>query len=208
MRPYNVEIFTQDFEMVGNTNVNEITYKEDYLSSDGNTVMVLALPGVKKQDYIRISRGDEEYAGIVTEIGYGTDKSKKLQTISYKPLMELLNTDVLFDVDLQGQGSMEQFICDRIKEMFITNEDEMEQYGLNYTTSADCKQIKVILYNERFLNGGGWGSSPQPTYFDEMALAGTSRVLDQKVGFNKSGAQMEVLHLRCNRRLCSRHPRT
>ena len=35
--------------------------------------------------------------------------------------MELLNTDVLFDVDLQGQGSMEQFICDRIKEMFITN---------------------------------------------------------------------------------------
>ena len=28
MRPYNVEIFTQDFEMVGNTNVNEITYKE------------------------------------------------------------------------------------------------------------------------------------------------------------------------------------
>ena len=84
MRPYNVEIFTQDFEMVGNTNVNEITYKEDYLSSDGNTVMVLALPGVKKQDYIRISRGDEEYAGIVTEIGYGTDKSKKLQTISSK----------------------------------------------------------------------------------------------------------------------------
>ena len=77
MRPYNVEIFTPDFEMVGNTNVNEITYKEDYLSSDGNTVTVLALPGVKKQDYIRISRGDEEYAGIVTEIGYGTDKSKK-----------------------------------------------------------------------------------------------------------------------------------
>ena len=60
MRPYNVEIFTQDFEMVGNTNVNEITYKEDYLSSVGNTVTVLALPGIRKQDYIRISRGNEE----------------------------------------------------------------------------------------------------------------------------------------------------
>ena len=57
MKPYNVEIFTQDFEMVGNTNVNEITYKEDYLSSDDNTVTVLALPGVEKQEYIRISRG-------------------------------------------------------------------------------------------------------------------------------------------------------
>ena len=117
MKPYNVEIFTQDFEMVGNTNVNEITYKEDYLSSDDNTVTVLALPGVEKQDYIRISRGQEEYAGIITEIEYGTDKSKKLQSISYKPLMELLNTDILFDVDKQGQGTMEDFICGHITEM-------------------------------------------------------------------------------------------
>ncbi|MCX4307618.1 MAG: hypothetical protein OSJ69_17645 [Acetatifactor sp.] len=138
MKPYNVEIFTQDFEMVGNANVNEITYKEDYLSSDDNTVTVLALPGIRKQDYIRINRGQEEYAGIVTEIGYGTDKSKKLQTISYKPLMELLNTDVLFDVDLQGQGSMEQFICDRIKEMFINNTDEKQNIkGLSVTASTN-----------------------------------------------------------------------
>ena len=28
-------------------------------------------------------------------------------------------TEALFDVEKQGQGSMEQFICDRIKEMFI-----------------------------------------------------------------------------------------
>ena len=126
MKPYNVEIFTQNFVMAGNTNVNEFIYKEDYLSSDENTVTVLAFSGVEKRDYIRISRGDEEYAGIVTEITYGTDKSKKMQSISYKPLMELLNTDVLFDVDLQGQGTMEQFICDRIKEMFISNEDDKQ----------------------------------------------------------------------------------
>lgn len=146
MRPYNVEIFMQDFEMVGNTNVNEITYKEDYLSSDGNTVTVLALPSIKKQDYIRISRGDEEYAGIVTEIGYGTDKSKKLQTISYKPLMELLNTDVLFDVDLQGKGSMEQFICDRIREMFITNEDGMQNVrGLSISAVTHTKDWSLHI---------------------------------------------------------------
>ena len=34
-------------------------------------------------------------------------RREKCFSISYKPLMELLNTDVLFDVDLQGQGSME-----------------------------------------------------------------------------------------------------
>ncbi|MDE6134177.1 MAG: hypothetical protein K2F79_01215, partial [Muribaculaceae bacterium] len=67
----------------------------------------------------------------------------------------------------------------------------LEQYGLNYTTSADCKQIKVILHNERFLNGGGWGSSPKAFLVDEMVLTGTSRVLDQKVGFENTGANVE-----------------
>ena len=32
MKPYSVEIFRPDFTMVGNTNVNEVTYKEDYLA--------------------------------------------------------------------------------------------------------------------------------------------------------------------------------
>ncbi len=73
----------------------------------------------------------------------------------------------------------------------VTNEEGMEQYGLNYTTSADCKQIKVIVYNERFLNGGGWGSSPKAFYVDEMVLTGTSRVLDQKTGFDSNGASVE-----------------
>ena len=138
MKPYSVEIFRPDFTMVGNTNVNEVTYKEDYLTSDENTITVLALPGIEKQDFIRISRGSEEYAGVVTEIGYGTDRSKRLQTISYKPLVELLNTSILFDVDLQNTGTLEEFICDRIRETFIDNPDTLQNiHGLSVAhTSA------------------------------------------------------------------------
>ncbi len=73
----------------------------------------------------------------------------------------------------------------------ITNEDAMKQYGMSYTTSAACRQIKVVLHNERFLNGGGWGSSPQPFMVDEMVLSGQSRVLDQKTGFNGDGTDVE-----------------
>ncbi len=126
MKPYNVEVFTQKFEMVANSNINEVTHKEDYLSADENTITVFPMPGIAKEDYIRISRDDEEYAGVITEITYGTDKSKDLQVISYKPLMELLNTDILFNVDLQQTGSLEDFIADRITEMFIENEDEAQ----------------------------------------------------------------------------------
>lgn len=50
MRPYNVEVFTQNFEMVANTNVNDVTYKEDYLSSDENTITVFTMPGIAKQE--------------------------------------------------------------------------------------------------------------------------------------------------------------
>ncbi len=126
MRPYNVEIFTPDFTLVGNTNVNTISYKEDYISSDDNSITVFPVAGVEKQDYIRICRGKEEYAGIVTEITYGTDQSKQLQVITFKPLMELLNTGFLFDVNKQGQGTLEQFMADAIKQMFIDNTDEKQ----------------------------------------------------------------------------------
>lgn len=68
----------------------------------------------------------------------------------------------------------------------VTNEEGMETYSLNYTTSANCNQIKVILHNERFLNGGGWGSSPKAFLVDDVTLVGKSRVLDQKVGFDKT----------------------
>ena len=70
MKPYNVEVFTQKFEMVANSNINEVTHKEDYLSSDVNTITVFSMPGIAKEDYIRISRDGEEYAGVITEITY------------------------------------------------------------------------------------------------------------------------------------------
>lgn len=137
MKPYNVEVFTQKFEMVSSTNINEITYKEDYLSFDENTITVFPMAGIAKEDYIRISRDDEEYAGVITEITYGTDKSNKLQVISFKPLMELLNTDILFDVNLQQTGTLEGFIKDRITEMFIENEDAAQNIrGLSVVTKT------------------------------------------------------------------------
>lgn len=126
MKPYNVEIFTSEFILVGCTNVQEIEYKEDYLSADENSITVFPVAGVRKQDYIRISRDGTEYEGIITGITYGTDRSKSLLTISYKPFMEMLSTSYLFDVDKQRQGSFEEFIAGAITELFIENTDEKQ----------------------------------------------------------------------------------
>ena len=126
MKPYNIEIFSPDFVMKGNTNAQKITYKEDYLASDENTITILPIAGVSKQDYIRISRGVEEYAGVITAVTIGTDKSKNLMEISYKPFMELFCTDILFDINDQGVGTLEDYICRKIRESFIENEDSLQ----------------------------------------------------------------------------------
>ena len=73
----------------------------------------------------------------------------------------------------------------------ISNMDGMVSYSMDYTTSAECRQIRVSLYNERFLNGGGWGSSVRPFLVDEMRLTGVSRVLTQEVGFDNTFADVE-----------------
>jgi len=138
MKPYNVEIFTPSFSLVGHGNINSLEYKEDYLSSDENSISLFAIPNVAKQDYIRICKDKEEFVGVVTEIAYGTDKSKSMQSISYKPLMELLNTDILFDVDLQGTGSFESFIADAITATFIENEDTQQNIpGLSVAVTTE-----------------------------------------------------------------------
>ena len=73
----------------------------------------------------------------------------------------------------------------------IENMGDFEEYSMSYTTTAECKQVKVTLYQERFLNGGGWGSSMEPFEVDEMQLTGMSRSLAQKVGFESESADVE-----------------
>ncbi len=73
----------------------------------------------------------------------------------------------------------------------LENPDDWKEVALNYTTSAECKQLKVVIYQERFLNGGGWGSSMQPLDVDNMVLTGMARTTDQKVGFSNDFAAVE-----------------
>lgn len=137
MKPYNVEIFTPDFKLAGSANVNEISYCEDYLSADSNSVTIFSVPDAKPCCYIRICRDGEEYCGVITEISCGTDKSKRLQTITYKPFTELFDTKILFDTHEQGDGTLENFIAEKIRGTFIENPDDLQNItGLSVKTSS------------------------------------------------------------------------
>lgn len=144
MLPYNVEIFDNSFNFVLHTNVGDVSYNEDYLSPEENTVTIRYNAAVKKSDFIRIWRGSEQYSGIVTNVTTGTGVnsrlvSKNLMTISYMPWVKLFNNDILFDTDLQGGNtSLEQFIADTITSYFISNSDTAQNIsGLSVQVSSN-----------------------------------------------------------------------
>ena len=129
MLPYNVEIFDNAFNFKCHANVGNITYNEDYLSPEDNTITIRYNANVKKSDFIRIWRGSEQYSGIITDVTTGTGinstlTSKNLMTVSYMPFIRLFDIDILFDTDLQGGNvSLEQFIANTITSYFISNSD-------------------------------------------------------------------------------------
>lgn len=64
---------------------------------------------------------------------------------------------------------------------------EWETYSMDYTTSANCKQIRAIFYLER----DKWGSWFPPLEIDNAKLTGKSRLYSPKIGFDNKFANVE-----------------
>ena len=137
MRPYNVEIYDRDFTVVHHTNINEISYSEDYLSPDWNKITIAANNNVAVNQYIRIKRGSEDYFGIVGEIEQGT-QDKKLTSITVYPISSLFDAEVVFDTDLQGSAiALETMLKNLIDAYFVNNADTLQNIsGLNVVTTS------------------------------------------------------------------------
>ena len=65
--------------------------------------------------------------------------------------------------------------------------DSWETYSLDYTTSPDCKQIRVVFQTE----SGKWGEHRSPLEVDNVKLTGVSRQYTPKIGFTNQDAQVE-----------------
>lgn len=134
MKVYNLELFDRSLTLRSHGNVGDIQYEDDYLSPAVNTIIVKDMV-VEKSDFIRLTCGSEERFGVVSEVSV---KDDGLITISYKSLLTLFDTDVLFDTDLQGGStSLEQMLATYIGNLFISNTDSvMNITGLSVTTTS------------------------------------------------------------------------
>ena len=65
--------------------------------------------------------------------------------------------------------------------------DSWETYSLDYTTSPDCRQIRVVFQTE----SGKWGEHRSPFEIDNVKLTGVSRQYTPKIGFTNHNAKVE-----------------
>ena len=166
MKPYNIEIFNRQFELLAHTNVDDIEIDYDYLSPDDSEITVRlkgfydtfasqavipdggglrslnvpALEGLMDDvgvgAYIRMQRDDTDIFGVITSITTGEDQLLTQLGVRAFPAA-LFETEILFDTNLQGSTALETVIANIITANWISNSDTLQNIpGLSVTTSS------------------------------------------------------------------------
>lgn len=154
---YNVEIFDQNFTYRSHTNVSEISYSEDYLSPEMNSLTIKNVP-VKIGDYIRIYKGDLEILGVVSRT---TSETKELLNVDFKPFLSYFDLDILFDTRVQNSDtSLEDYIAQTIFTYFAYNSDKsMNLQGVSVTLTSNTTKWSFNIQPDNTDSYGGIGSS-------------------------------------------------
>ncbi|MBQ1758438.1 MAG: hypothetical protein IIZ94_02020 [Prevotella sp.] len=166
MKPFNVEIFNRQFELLAHTNVDDIKIDYDYLSPNeseleirltgfydtfaaeavihkGGMLKALSIPALEGLmdavgvgAYIRFQRDDMDIFGVITSMT--TAEDALLTKIGIQPFPSaIFTTDILFDTNKQGTVALETVIADLITASWINNADTLQNIpGLTVTTTS------------------------------------------------------------------------
>lgn len=145
MKPYNCEIFDENFNFLYSTLIDEdiFTYKYDAISPVKNKVNVpkdfkpsslLNEPKAPKGWFIRFIRDDELYDGVIS----GFEEGETENTIEYAQIVSLFDQEVV----VEAQGITEAtyvntYIAEVVTKNFINNPDAKQNiYGLTVYNSG------------------------------------------------------------------------
>ena len=192
MRAYNVEIFSRGFEFICADTVDSITYSYDYLHPETNSVTIVTDAAIMQGDYIHMLRGDSEYFGIVSGVSSGDQKGTV--EIEYKPFISIFDMRILFDTNLQGQGTLENRLKAIIESYFKNNSDSYQnipglRVGVTSSTSdwgfnlkSDTEGMHHIICNFletfiiRSMEKYGVAISVKPNFSDHLIMLTIGKV--------------------------------
>lgn len=135
MRVYNVEIFSREFDLITSATVDEVQYSFDCLNIDTNSILLITSDAIMSGDYIHIKGTDTEHFGIVS----GTMSGEQAGTVQveYQSFHTIFDTNILFDTNLQGQGTLENRLKAMIESMWVNNSDSVQNImGLRVKTTS------------------------------------------------------------------------
>lgn len=195
MRPYNIEIFDKKLNFLCSTTIDPSTFSHawDALSPVSNTVKVPpdlvpspSNPNEIQSWYIRISRPDEEYQGLIKSIARG----KTADVIRYNPLIYLFDDDVRVKTSgISETTATDDYIRDVIKTNYVNNSDTTQNvpyltvvslgnasdaYAIEYEYTESLADWKTRMELEHSLTGGQWFDDGDGVYgyyvweFDHM----------------------------------------
>lgn len=137
MKPFNLEVFDRQFNLLAHTNVEEVNIDYDYLKPNESEVTArVPMDDLFIGAYIRFTRDDTELFGVVTSIDNADDVL--LTKVGFQPFpAATFATSILFDTNKQGSVALETVIADLITASWISNTDTAQNIqGLSVTTSS------------------------------------------------------------------------
>lgn len=166
MKPYNIEIFNRQFELLAHTNVDDIDIEYDYLSPDDSELVVrlkgfydafssqavipdgggfraLSIPqleGLMDEvgvgAYIRMQRDDTDLFGVITSVETADDPL--LTKLGIMPFpASIFSTQIVFDTNQQGTVALETVLANIITAGWISNADTLQNIpNLSVTTTS------------------------------------------------------------------------
>lgn len=137
MKPFNLEVFDRQFNLLAHTNVETVEIDYDYLKpNDSEVTARLSMDGINIGDYIRFTCDDTELFGVITSLDAADDIL--LTNIGFQPFPAgVFSTSILFDTNKQGTVALETVIADLITASWISNADSSQNVpGLSVTTTT------------------------------------------------------------------------
>lgn len=143
MIPYNVELFSPDFEYRASAQVEYIDHEYDYLDITKAAVKIPGEITAEKGDWIRITREGFEASGVVSDIKSRRDTI----TIEYKPFNKIFDIKTYVDPTELKNMSLEQWLKNIIVRIYVENEDELQNFtGLNVKIISEHQGTAIEGY--------------------------------------------------------------
>lgn len=171
MKPYNVEIFDENFNFLYTTLIDEdsFTYRYDAISpvknklnvpKDFNPKTLLNEPRAPKGWFIRITNDDEEYDGVIS----GFEEGETENTVEYSQILTLFDQDVVVETQaITSDYSIAHYLKQVLTANFIDNVDLKQNIpyltvyfnsskdGTLPYTNTDDKYVGVNVLNDLML---------------------------------------------------------